>query len=205
MPAARAWLVGRNGARGAHGWNRLPGSSATVWSRRAVLLRAGGYVQKFRTLPGFLWDPGSARKLFVKADAGARECRTNCWSRSHPSQWAAGSPFSALLSAQLQRNPPQLACRADPGTQGNPGSVRNFWTYPPALNSTARLRHTVAELPGRQFQRCAPRAAFLPTSQARAAGIAPTTTSFSVAQLRIAQFAGTESVDFACTPLLPYM
>jgi len=91
------------------------------------------------------------------------------------------------------------------GTQRNPGSVRNFWTYPPALNSTARLRHTVAELPGRQFQRCAPRAAFLPTSQARAAGIAPTTTSFSVAQLRIAQFAGTESVDsidFAHAP--PY-
>ena len=62
MPAARAWLVGRNAARGAHGWNRLPGSSATVWSRRAVLSRAGGYVQKFRTLPGFLWDPGSARQ-----------------------------------------------------------------------------------------------------------------------------------------------
>ena len=34
---------------------------------------------------------------------------------------------------------------------------------------------------------------------------APTTTSFSVAQLRIAQVAGTESVDFACTPLLPDM
>ena len=141
--------------------------------------------------------------LFVNTNGGARECRTNCRPRSHPSQWAAGSPFSALDSAQLRRNPPQLACRADPGTQGNPGSVRNFWTYPPALNSTARLRHTVAELPGRQFQRCAPRAAFLPTSHARAAGMAPTTTSFWPRLLRISQFAGTESVDFACTPLLP--
>ena len=37
MPAARAWLVGRNAARGAHRWNWLPGSSATVWRKRAVL------------------------------------------------------------------------------------------------------------------------------------------------------------------------
>ena len=62
MPAARAWLVGRNAARGAHRWNWRPGSSATVWRKRAVLLRAGGYVQKFRTLPGFPWVPGSARQ-----------------------------------------------------------------------------------------------------------------------------------------------
>ena len=40
MPAARAWLVGRNAARGAHRWNWRPGSSATVWRKRAVLLRA---------------------------------------------------------------------------------------------------------------------------------------------------------------------
>ena len=53
MPAARAWLVGRNAARGAHRWNWRPGSSATVWRKRAVLLRAGGYVQKFRTLQDF--------------------------------------------------------------------------------------------------------------------------------------------------------
>ena len=135
--------------------------------------------------------------LFVNTNAGARECRTNCWPRSHPSQWAAGSPFSALLSAQLQRNPPQLACRADPSTQGNPGSVWNYRTYPPALNSTARLLQTVAELPGSRFQPCAPRAPFLPTSQARAAGMPATTTSFWPGPLRLAQVAGTESVDFA--------
>ena len=82
--------------------------------------------------------------------------------------------------------------RADPSTQGNPGSVWNYRTYPPALNSTARLLQTVAELPGSRFQPCAPRAPFLPTSQARAAGMPATTTSFWPRLLRIAQFAGTE-------------
>ena len=62
MPAARAWLVGRNAARGAHRWNWLPGSSVTVWGTRAVLNRVGGYGREFRTLPGFSWVPGSARQ-----------------------------------------------------------------------------------------------------------------------------------------------
>ena len=84
MPAARAWLVGRNAARGAHRWNWRPGSSATVWRKRAVLLRAGGYVQKFRTLPGFLWDPGSARQ----ASCGGFRCT-----------WAETSALTGLPAA----------------------------------------------------------------------------------------------------------
>ena len=73
--------------------------------------------------------------LFVNTNAGARECRTNCWPRSHPSQWAAGSPVSALVSAQVQRNPPQLACRADPGTQKNPGASGIFGRTPLPLTA----------------------------------------------------------------------
>ena len=145
--------------------------------------------------------------LFVKAGAEPRACRTNGCSWADPSQRVAGGPVGALISAQLRRNPPELACRADPGSQRNPGSVRNFWTYPPALNSTARLRHTVAELPESRFQPCAPRAAILSTSQARAADMRQRPPHFLLRSCAIAHCAlrnpRTESVDFACTPPTP--
>ena len=123
MPAARAWLVGRNAARGAHGWNRLPGSSATVWSRRAVLSRAGGYVQKFRTLPGFPWVPGSARQ----ASCGGFRC-----------SWAETSALTGLPAAHCDgcdrgrqfvrhsRAPP-LVFSVQVALQQNLVSVAQFW------------------------------------------------------------------------------
>ena len=71
MLAARAWLVDRNAARGAH----RPGSSATVWSRRVALLMAGGYAGtpdnsgRFRVV-SHSWTPSIGGKVVKRLRQG---------------------------------------------------------------------------------------------------------------------------------------
>ena len=67
MLAARAWLVGRNAARGAHRWNRLPGSSATVWSRRAALLRATSVVLESQAACAYMHEIECVERLALNS------------------------------------------------------------------------------------------------------------------------------------------